>query len=291
MKELYIKDIDIKNNVTKVDRCSKFIEVNSEQIHYKDEGEGHPIIFLHGIAGSLFIWDKWSKRLKNHYRVIRPDLPAFGMSGNTQNNNFSTNYYINFVSSFAEALGLKQFFLAGHSTGGQIAYETAAHIPEKVKALVLVAPTGFSKINGSVLSATFRLAFNTFGKKHITWLTSRYLLKKHLKSMYHKPEMVTDELTNKFLDNILQAGNRQSFFNYFTKNGWENSLSISEITTPTLMLWGEKDKILPVSDASKFKALITSNRLITYPDAGHFPFDEVSDKSCIDLVSFLEEYT
>jgi pimeloyl-ACP methyl ester carboxylesterase len=287
MKQLYVKDINANDIKKKADFSSKFIEVQGKQIHYKDEGEGEVIIFLHGIAGSLFIWDKWAKHLTKHYRIIRPDLPSFE---NAKGSEFSLSYYTDFVQAFTNALDIDRFFLCGHATGGQIAYETAAIIPNRVRALALIAPTGFSKINSSVLSATFRLAFKTFGKEHITWLTSRYLLKKHLRQLYHNSQLVTEELTDKFLNDLLREGNRQSFFKYLQLDNKGIKMKIDEIVTPTLMLWGERDKIIPASDASKFKSLLTTIRLITYPDTGHFPFDEAPKKSCMDLVGFLEDY-
>ena len=287
---MYLKDITVQKIKAQTDCSSKFIEINGQEVHYKDEGEGPAIILLHGIAGSLFIWDKWTHNLKKHYRVIRPDLPAFGLTGKPNGNDFSMEYYSKFVIDFANSLGLNHFFIGGHSTGGQIAYETAAQIPDRVLALALIAPTGFSKINNNALSATFRLAFKTFGKEHITWITSRYLLKKHLKQLYYNQEMVTDALIDKYLNNLLREGNRQSFFDFLNKNHRISSTKIGEVITPTLIQWGEADKIIPVSDASKFKSIITNIRLITYPEVGHFPFDELDGKSCVDLISFLEDF-
>lgn len=287
---MYLKDITVQKIKAQTDCSSQFVEINGQEVHYKDEGEGPAIILLHGIAGSLFIWDKWTQQLKKSYRVIRPDLPAFGLTGKPNDNNFSMEYYTKFVVDFANKLGLNNFYLGGHSTGGQIAYETAALIPDRISALALVAPTGFSKINNNALSATFRLAFKTFGKEHITWITSRYLLKKHLKQLYFKQEMVTDELIDKYLNNLLREGNRQSFFDFLNKNHKISSVRIGEIVTPTLILWGESDKIIPVSDAGKFKSIITNIRLITYPEVGHFPFDEFDAASCTDLMDFLGDF-
>jgi|GEM_PF-2109852 len=284
MKQFYVRDIRKKDTDNTADAHSKFIEINRKQIHYKDEGEGEVIIFIHGIAGSLFIWDKWAKQLKKNYRVIRPDLPAFEKSESTE---FSFDFYTEFIQAFANKLGIDRFFLCGHATGGQIAYETAARMPDNIKALALIAPTGFSKLNSSVLSATFRLAFKTFGKQHIKWLTSRYLLKKHLRQLYHNGDLVTEELTEKFLNTLLKEGNRQSYFDCLQL---ENNTQINEITTPTLIQWGENDRIITVDNARKFRSLITTISLITYPNAGHFLFDEVAEKSSKDLMEFLENY-
>lgn len=284
MKQFYMRDIRKKDIDNTADANSKFIEINRKQIHYKDEGEGEVIIFIHGIAGSLFIWDKWARQLKKHYRVIRPDLPAFEKS---ESADFSFDYYTDFIQAFTETLKIDRFYICGHATGGQIAYETAAVMSERIKAMALIAPSGFSKLNSSVLSATFRLAFKTFGKQHIKWLTSRYLLKKHLRQLYHNSDLVTEELTEKFLNNLLKEGNRQSYFDCLQL---DSKPQIDEITTPTLIQWGENDKIIAVDNARKFRSLITTISLITYPKAGHFLFDEVADKSGKDLMVFLENY-
>ncbi|MEM1136475.1 MAG: alpha/beta hydrolase [Bacteroidota bacterium] len=289
MKDVIVEDTAIQNIPVLPLERAKYIEINGYKTYYKDEGSGSAILFLHSISGTSFIWDKWTNYLKQNYRVIRLELPSFEQH---ESNNFSTEFYINFIEEFANAMGLNSFYLCGHSTGGQLAYEIAHKLPKRITALVLVAPSGFSPINSKLIKATYRLTLKVFGKRYIKWFTSRYLLKKKLKQLYFNSEMVTEQLTDKYLENLFSKENRETYPNYI--NGIHPiNLSIdgiSEIDTPTLILWGESDKILPVSDARKFKTIITNIRLITYPKAGHFPFDEVADLSYKDLVRFLEDH-
>ena len=121
---------------------SQFIEVNEMQVHYRDEGDGFPIVLVHGTAASLHTWDAWTHELKKTNRVIRMDLPAFGITGPNKNADYSLEAYTTFLHSFLEKLQLKKFHIAGNSLGGNIAWNYTADYPENVEKLILVDASG-----------------------------------------------------------------------------------------------------------------------------------------------------
>ena len=106
---------DLKNDYA--NEQSQFIEVNEMQVHYRDEGEGFPIVLVHGTAASLHTWDAWTNVLKKTNRVIRMDLPAFGITGPNKDADYSIEAYTTFLHSFLEKLELKKFHIAGNSLG------------------------------------------------------------------------------------------------------------------------------------------------------------------------------
>ncbi len=122
---------------------STWLEVGGMRVHLRDEGprdDPHPIVLLHGTSASLHTWDGWAANLKARRRVIRFDLPAFGLTGPHPANDYSMAAYVQFVTQVVDALGVQTFVLAGNSLGGHIAWATAVAQPQRVSQLILVAP-------------------------------------------------------------------------------------------------------------------------------------------------------
>lgn len=107
---------------TYADGHSSFYKWKGINVHFKDEGSGIPIIFLHGTSSSLHTWDKLTSYLKNHVRIIRMDLPGFGLTGPHPEKDYSLNAYIQFLEPFTKYIGVSQFIIAGNSWGGLLAW-------------------------------------------------------------------------------------------------------------------------------------------------------------------------
>ena len=122
---------------------SRFVKVDGTFLHYVDEGEGTPIILLHGTGASLHTWDLWAERLKDKYRVLRITLPGFGLSGPRRDKKYKIKDYVNLLESFVEKIGVEKFYLAGNSLGGSIAWLYTSYNDNKVKKLILINSSGF----------------------------------------------------------------------------------------------------------------------------------------------------
>jgi len=117
------RDIPLEELKTEFkNKNSRFVEVDGTFVHYVDEGDGIPIILLHGTGASLHTWDLWAERLKDKYRVLRITLPGFGLSGPRSDKKYKIKDYVNLLESFVEKIGVKKFYLAGNSLGGSIAW-------------------------------------------------------------------------------------------------------------------------------------------------------------------------
>lgn len=115
---------------------------SGETIAYFDEGEGDPLLFIHGLGSYAPAWKKNIEALRGHYRCIALDLPGYGKSSKGKYE-ASMTYYASVLHAFMSEIGLSKANLAGHSMGGQIAMTTALAYPESIEKLVLVAPAGF----------------------------------------------------------------------------------------------------------------------------------------------------
>ncbi|MBX2841602.1 MAG: alpha/beta hydrolase [Flammeovirgaceae bacterium] len=285
---MFYKDIEVGKIKEKfADYSSKFTIVNHHEVHYKDQGEGEVLLMIHGSPGALFIWDKWAKVLSKKYRVIRMDLPAFGITGPNKENDYSLKYYINFVKEFVDSLELKRFYLLGNSLGGQITYEFTDQYPGYVEKMVLIAPTSFNHVYETSMFPAMRIIQSLVPKSGLNFITPKAWIKQSLKQIYADHKLITQSMVDLNHSMLLREGNRKALLGNIIEQSTNKHNKVSEITTPTLLLWGEKDKIIPVDNASNFKSMITNVRLITYQNVGHFPFDEVPEQSAKDVEDFL----
>ena len=106
------------------------------QVHYRVEGEGMPIVLIHGTGSCLQTWDTWTDTLqKNNFKVIRLDMPGFGLTGARKDKDYSVKTYINFLDTFLQRIHIDTFAIAGNSLGGEIAWRYALEHPSKVSTL------------------------------------------------------------------------------------------------------------------------------------------------------------
>ena len=126
---------------------SRFIEVNGLQVHLRDEGphdDPAPIVLLHGTSASLHTWQGWAVALRDQRRVIRFDLPGFGLTGPSHENDYSTRSRRALrAGCHGPSWGCSRFVLGGNSLGGLIAWSAAARMPERVDRLILVDAAGY----------------------------------------------------------------------------------------------------------------------------------------------------
>src|SRR6202171_2495908 len=123
---------------------SKFVEIEGMRIHYRDEGAGQPLVLLHGVGSSLFTWDRWVRQLAGTRRLIRLDLPGFGLTGPAPDGDYTAARYVRVVAALLDSLGVARTDIAGNSMGGRTALMFALAHPERVRKLILVDAGGFA---------------------------------------------------------------------------------------------------------------------------------------------------
>ena len=256
--------------------AERLVEVNDVTIHYFDfnpDAVGSPILFLHGYSGSgyeaYFIQDDLADR-----RIIAPDLPGLGRSGKPDVE-YNLSYYLSFIRGFIDALGISDFVFIGHSLGGKIAAVYTALHASMVSELVLIAPYGLDGEAGDIvafLSNTGDLVNVSFNLHNQTLIDVAVRL-----NVFHDHEKIPEDL----IDYIASA-------TFYTENGVRALASVTrnaiardpidwllpEISVPTLIVWGENDRILSIRHADTFAALIDGSRLVRVPACGHMPHVE-----------------
>ena len=268
---------------------SSFISVKNIDIHYRDEGnqtDSIPIILIHGTGASLHTFDDWTNKLKYSKRVIRLDLPAYGLTGPFVDRDYSILNYTSFLKEFLETLDIKQCIIAGNSLGGEIAWNFALEKPDIVKKLILINSGGFPSFSKSVPIA-FRLAQTPVINKVVRFITPFFIVKSSVENVYFDKSKVTDSLVERYFDLCLREGNRQAFIDRLGIGKRNNYINISNIKQPTLILWGADDLLIPVENAYKFQNSLPNNKLVILENSGHVPMEENPFESIKHVIEFL----
>lgn len=278
------------------DSDSQFMEIDGLKVHYKIEGKGFPIVLLHGTFSSLHTWDKWAERLKEKYKVIRLDLAGFGLTGPRKDRTYSVEIYLNFLNTFLKKLETKKFYMAGSSLGGWIAWEYSHRYKEQVRRLILLDAAGFNDKDSIPL--LYKLVQNPIIKEFKMFhgfaeylKTPKSFIEFFLKNAYGDAKRVDENTITRYHEMFSRKGNREAFINIANSNIEDHSENLKQMDTPTLILWGEKDHWIPLTNAYKFQFSLPNSELIIYEGVGHIPMEEIPEKSVKDTMSFLENKT
>ncbi|NCP65681.1 MAG: alpha/beta hydrolase [Paraglaciecola sp.] len=273
---------------------SQFIAINGMQVHLRDEGpvdDPRPIVLLHGTSSSLHTWDAWVDALKGEHRVIRFDLPGFGLTGPEPTGLYAIEHYAAFVVAVLDQLGVEQVTLGGNSLGGYIAWATTVLYPQRVVQLILVDASGYP-FEAESLPLAFKIAQTPILNKLMRFVLPRSVVKRSVENVFGDPALVTPALVDRYFEISTRAGNRGALVARFeqTQPG-EFSSRVKEITVPTLILWGQLDHLIPVSLAERFHQDIANSRVAIFAELGHVPQEENPQVTVNALKRFLAEQT
>jgi pimeloyl-ACP methyl ester carboxylesterase len=273
---------------------SDFVEIKGQLVHLRDEGprdDPQPIVLIHGTSASLHTWEGWAKALKAQRRVISFDLPGFGLTGpfagQYEPGNYHGDAYARFVVDLLDALKIDRAVLAGNSLGGEVAWRTAHAAPARVAALVLVDAAGPAFTPESV-PIGFLIA-RTPGLRRISeWVLPRALVAQSVANVYGDPSKVTPELVDRYFELTLREGNRRALGERFASmvNG-EHAERIGTLKTPTLILWGGRDRLIPPAIGMEFQRLIAGSQLVRFDTLGHVPHEEDPARTVAAVKVFL----
>jgi pimeloyl-ACP methyl ester carboxylesterase len=271
---------------------SKFVSIEGMQVHLRDEGprdDPRPLVLLHGTSASLHTWDGWVAALEGQHRVIRVDLPGFGLTGPRPDGDYRMAVYVRFVVELMDSLGIGQAVLAGNSFGGNVAWKLAVDHPDRVSRLVLVDAAGYAFTPRSI-PIGFRLALIPGLRPLMANLLPRSLIESSLRDVYGYPERVTPELIDRFYELTLRAGNRQALPERLRQSpSGEFAAQIKQVHQPTLIIWGGQDRLIPPENAGLFQKEIAGSRLVMFDDLGHVPHEEDPARTVAAVQAFLAE--
>jgi pimeloyl-ACP methyl ester carboxylesterase len=270
---------------------SSFVPIDNMDVHYRDEGnltDTLPIVLIHGTAASLHTFDDWTDELKNDYRVVRMDLPAFGLTGPFPHRQYTIENYVVFLEHFLSAKGINKCILGGNSLGGEIAWRFAAKNPELVDKLVLINAAGY-QYESEREPIAFAIGRIPILNKLFTFITPRSVVQTSVESAYADKTKLSDVIVDRYFELSLREGNRQAFVDRMQIGPHNSPVHlIKEIQQPTLVLWGEQDYVIPSEMAYRFHEDLPNDSLVILKNIGHIPMEESPQESLIPLLSFLK---
>ena len=260
-------------------------------IHLRDEGpktDQDPIVLIHGTSASLHTWNGWEDELKQGRRVIRFDLPGFGLTGPDPKNNYTIERYADVVVAVLDELKVKKAVLAGNSLGGYVSWATAVLNPERVSKLVLVNASGYPSQAKSVPLA-FKLSQNPLASAVLKNVLPKSLVAQSLRNVYGNPDLVSDELVDRYYDLALREGNREALKQRFKQSSPGLLFDrIKTIDMPTLIIWGGKDRLILPKLGKQFEHDIANSQLLVFDELGHVPHEEDPQATVLAVKRFLE---
>ncbi len=266
---------------------SKYLNWRDAEIHYVDEGSGTPLVMIHGLGGSHRNFSKFAELMKSNFRVIRIDLPGFGLSDFPALNEGENmvDYYRSFMNDFITALALDSFYLMGNSMGGGISWMTAHDHPEKVSKLILCASAGYDMEKTASSAAGF--IQNPITRSLMSKGVPLMLSKKVAERCWFDHSKINPISVEEM--NLLwnKEGNIEAALKLGENRQFPDSNWIKEIACPTLVVWGRQDEIIPFTHAERFKRDIPNCKVVLYDSCGHIPMGEKAELLRTELLDFL----
>ena len=284
---------------------SAFINVTGIRVHVRDEGprdDSSPIVLLHGTASSLHTWDGWTELLKGDRRVVRFDLPGFGLTSPSPDGTYGAEKDTSLLVAILDFLDIDQCVLGGNSLGGSISWRTALTHPSRVEKLILVDAGGYDISPGSrpvafyfaKMSMIDWIVRNTLPRGLIDWMVRntlpRGIVAQGLRKVYGDPSKVGVELIARYRELIQMEGNRRAFIKRVGQ--WLRAPRpyhrIPELQMPTLIIWGGRDRLVPPEAAELFHRDIAGSTLVMFDDLGHLPQEEDPVRTVAAVRKFLQ---
>ena len=262
------------------------LQLDGLAIHYEDTGRADApvLLLLHGFGASLQTWDAWAPVLARDHRVIRLDLPGFGLTGASPTRDYSEARDLATLQRFADRLGLSRFALIGHSWGGKLAWALAAAEPGRVDALVLMAPDGFAPpeqwgTKPYEVPAIMGL---------MPYSLPKPLIRPFVEAAFADPAALTDALVDRYHDMLRAPGVRQAILDRAQQTLYTRPLErLQQIQAPTLLLWGEQDRMIPSSNAALYAQVLPRSQTVVLPQLGHVLQEEQPEVGLAQVQAFL----
>lgn len=262
--------------------------VQQQTVFVQDSGprDTPVILLLHGFGASPQTWDNWAPALESKLRVLRIDIPGFGLSGPAVSKDYSDAADVALVIAVMDQLGVQQVIIGGHSMGGRIAWNLTAAHPERVSKLLLLSPDGFPDPDAKS-DKTYDVS---------PWIglmrysLPQWALKMGVAPAFADSSKLTPQLMQRYHDMVLAPGVRGAMIERMRQTRNSDPVArLQSIKALTLVLWGEKDAFIPLSNAQDYLQAMPQARLVTLPGAGHLLHEEAPQASVQAVLDFLAE--
>lgn len=271
---------------------SKFTDIAGMSIHYQDEGEGYPIVLIHGSEGTLRSWDDMIAAMSDRYRMIRMELPGRGLSEAGAPDNVGEDVTLHgMVMDLLAQLGVEgPFYLVGQSSGGTVATRIAKNYPDRVEKLVVMnMPSSPVSVPRSARPDDVRRAMIL--NDDILKFRTRGFWDTYYSYLWGDPDKLSDDLVTLQYDQNRRV--RESMARHLIPANFspeQADTNLGGVVAPTLVIWAMSDPVLPPSQLEALTSRMTQAPLTIFelPTIGHFPALEATDLMLAPINEFLE---
>jgi pimeloyl-ACP methyl ester carboxylesterase len=229
------------------------------------------VIFLHGFGASLHTWDDWAGDLERDHRVIRYDLPGFGLTGPDPTGDYTDARSITVLLALMDRLGVLRASVIGNSMGGRIAWTFAALHPDRVDKLILVSPDGFAS-PGEAYGVSPKVPLMV---RMLPYVLPSAMLRGSLAPAYANEAVMTDALFRRYRDMMLAPGVRGAIVDRMRQQILVDPVALlKQIEAPTLLMWGENDGMIPFANSADYLRVLPHGTIAALPGIGHLPQEE-----------------
>lgn len=252
------------------------VTVGGHRIAYLDVGAGPPLILLHGFGGSMWQWEYQQAALSAQVRVITPDLLGSGLS-DKPDIEYRPDELLASLTGFMDALQIPQAIVAGHSMGAGVAIGLALDHPERVSKLVLISglpPHVLENLTNPIIKRALETRAPSWLVSLGNWLFGGPMTERILKDIIYDPTQLTPSVLDRSNRNRRRPGVMAPILRVGkTLPLWESRFAprIGSITQPTLILWGEEDRVFPLAVGRRLHSMIPGSMFVAVPRAGHIP--------------------
>jgi 4,5:9,10-diseco-3-hydroxy-5,9,17-trioxoandrosta-1(10),2-diene-4-oate hydrolase len=266
-----------------------YVDVGDQlQIHYHVQGQGYPVVFLHGSGPGASGWSNFRRNYPQFaaagLRAIVPDTLGFGYSSKPDNVDFGMDFVLGALRRFLDQLGIERCAVVGNSHGGALALKLALDDPQRVSKLILMAPGGLEERDVYMKMAGIRAMMKAvFTKEGTLRELTRESLRPVFELQLFDQRLVTDEL----LDERLSIARLQPPRVFTTLNVPHLAPRLGELQCPLFALWGMDDQFCPATGALTIAKSCKRARVLTLTECGHWVMVEKAalfNKLCIDFI-------
>jgi pimeloyl-ACP methyl ester carboxylesterase len=220
--------------------------------------------------------------------VVRFDQRGHGLTGPAADADYSIEAFAGDIDAVVDALGVERFVLAGNSMGGAIAMQYAIASPERLDGLVLVDASGAPIERDADGNIAFKLAAMPGVGSVMSQVLPRSLVERSLSQSVSNQKIVTGEAVDRYWELARYPGNRDATRARFsTPRSAFSAEQVAQTDVPTLVMWGEEDKLIPYEAAGWYMDHLPDATLAAYPGIGHLPMEEAPERSAADLQQWL----